>query len=75
MRFCDLADLLRRELGRDQAERVCTLICREASGEKIYVPQRTDRPQVLPTDTPKTVQRRHGVSRSTAYNWVSSWRK
>jgi len=74
MKFADLADLIRRELPHEQAERLCRAICREAAGEQIYIPARHGEPEILPSDTPKTVQKRYGVSRQTAYNWVNKWR-
>ena len=74
MRFADLAEILRRELGHDLAARACRILCREAAGESVYIPSRADPPEILPTDTPRRVAERYGVPRSTAHNWVNRWR-
>jgi hypothetical protein len=74
MTFGELTDLLRRELGTD-AERVLTLLCQECAGESLYIPRRVQRPEILPHDTPQTLQARYRISRATAYNWVNGWRR
>lgn len=74
MTFADLSEILRRELGAD-ADRILTTICRECAGETLYVPRRAARPEVRPTDTPASLQARHGVSRRTAYSWVRDWQR
>lgn len=72
-------DDLRHRLEREPEltpEAVVTLIASEWGGERLYIPRRAkQRPEIQPTDTPQTIQRRHGVSRSTAYNWARSWRR
>lgn len=75
MRFTELSDIIRREVGEDMARRVCRAICRESAGEQVYIPRRAERPIPELSDTVSSLQKSHGVSRSTAYNWVSSWRK
>lgn len=71
-------DDLRRRLEREPTltpEAVVTVIAAEWGGERVYVPRRAARPEVSATDTPQTIQRRHGVARSTAYSWVQRWRR
>lgn len=74
MRFLELAEILRRELGPDLGPRVCQIICRQAPGESIYIPSRDGPPEILPTDTPQRIVERYGVTKRTAYNWVNRWR-
>ncbi|AHF05512.1 hypothetical protein MARPU_09565 [Marichromatium purpuratum 984] len=74
MTFAELAEILHRELGAD-ADRVLTLICHECAGESLYIPRRARRPEILPHDTPQTLQARYQVSRATAYSWVNNWRR
>ena len=74
MKFSALAEILKRELGPDLGARACRILCREAAGESVYIPARAEPPEILPTDTPKRVQERYSVARSTAHNWVSRWR-
>lgn len=70
---------LRRQLEEEQVltpEVVTEVIRRNWGGERLYIPhRRQEPPQVLPTDTPKSLQRRYGISRSTAYGWISRWRR
>jgi hypothetical protein len=71
-------DDLSKRLAREpelSPERVVELIAREWGGQRVYVPRRVGRPEILPTDTPATVQRRYGVPRSTAHAWVQRWRR
>ena len=75
MKFADMAEIIRQEIGEELTEKVCQALCRYAHHEQVYIPSKPNKPQVKPSDTPKDIQKRHGVSRSTAYNWVSSWRK
>lgn len=68
---------LRRVLEEEQdltPERVCKILAERWGGERPYIARRVERQQIDPLDTPKTVARKHGVSRSTAYNWVKMWR-
>jgi hypothetical protein len=74
MRFCDLADILTRVIGDEAAAKACEAICREASGETIYIPARPGAPQVLPTETPREIATRYQVTVRTARNWVSRWK-
>ena len=74
MRFADLADIVRAELGPHAADRLLQRICAEAAGEQVYIPSRHAPPKIEPTDTPKAVQARYKVSRTTAHNWVARWR-
>lgn len=74
MRFADLAEILRRELGADLAAKACRVLCREAAGESVYIPSREGPPEIRPTDTPKRVAERYGVHRETARNWVNRWK-
>lgn len=74
MRFAELAEILRRELGHDLAAKVSRAICQQAAGESLYIPARAEQPEILPTDTPKRVAERYGVHRETARNWVNRWR-
>lgn len=74
MKFSDLADIIRRHAPAGAADLI-EAICREAAGETLYIPRRPDRPEIRPADTPAQVQARHGVSRSTAYNWVTRWKR
>jgi hypothetical protein len=74
MRFRELTEILRRELGPDLAAQVGRIICAAASGESVYIPARAEQPEILPTDTPRRVAERYGVHRETARNWVNRWR-
>jgi hypothetical protein len=74
MRFAELAEILRRELGSELASKACRVLCQQAAGESVYIPTRAAAPEILPTDTPKRVADRYGVPRSTAANWVNRWR-
>lgn len=75
MRFAELADLITREIGADTADALIAVICRECAGESVYIPQRPGQPEIRPGDTPAVIARRHGVSRRTAYNWVTKHRR
>lgn len=74
VRYSDLVEILEAEIGHDLALRACEALCRAAAGESLYIPRRAERPVILPTDTPKSVQQRYGVSRATSHNWVNRWR-
>jgi hypothetical protein len=75
VKFVELADIIKREVGRDLADKVVEAICSAAAGEAVYIPRRPARPSIEPSDTPTAVARKHNVSRSTAYNWVNRWRR
>jgi hypothetical protein len=70
----DLCVILSREPTLSP-EIVASIIRREWGGERLYVPTRSAPPEILPTDTPKTVQKKYGVPRSTAHAWVTRWRR
>jgi hypothetical protein len=54
---------------------VCRLIAAGWGGCRIYVPKTAEKPVVLPTDTPKTLQLRYNLPRSTAHSWIVRLRK
>ena len=54
---------------------VVQVIQREWRGQSVYVSARPPRPELEPTDTPQTIQRKFGVSRSTSYAWINAWRR
>jgi hypothetical protein len=58
-----------------QAEALCELIAQRLGGSRPYIRRRGVVPEVQPSDTPATIQRRYGVSRSTADRWVHSWKR
>lgn len=70
MTFAKMGEILLRSLGPDIAARACQAISREAAGESLYIPRRASPPEVLPTDTPRRLAAREGVSLSTAYVWL-----
>ena len=74
MRFADLAEILRVELGADLSARACRAICARAAGESVYIPARPEPPEILPSDTPRTVSARYQVHPNTGRNWVNRWR-
>ena len=70
-------DDLRERLAKEKAltpERVVEIIAAEYGGDRLYIPRRV-KPEVMPGDTPATLQARHGISRSAAYSWVRTWRR
>ncbi len=70
MKFCELRQIIARELGQEQARDLAATICRECSGETVYFPKRPAPPEIGPRDTPKTIQARFHVCRQTAHNWL-----
>lgn len=74
MKFSELMEIVTDSVGQEYAQKLARDVCVRAGGESVYIPK-IPTPVILQTDTVKDVQRRHGVSRSTAYNWVASWRK
>jgi len=74
VRFEDLADIVRREVGESLAIRILRALRRDAGGEQIYIPQKEPPPEVTPRDTVHGLRERHRISRSTAYNWVNRWK-
>ena len=75
MKFSELADIVRRTVDHSTAERVLDAICHEAQGEQVYIPRSARKPEITPNDTVKDIRRKYGVSRSTAYSWVSAWKR
>lgn len=75
MTLRELSEILARELGAEVAERALGVLVSHAAGETLYIPRRARPPDVSPADTPADLQRRYRVSRSTAYSWVSAWRR
>lgn len=75
MTLDEVAVILERALGQDQARVALEAICREAAGESLYIPRRAARPEIRPSDTPQALQKKYGISRTTAYNWVNNWRR
>ena len=75
MTLSDLRALLAPHLGESETERVLELMVRLCPGDEIYIPRRARAPDIRPDDTPAAVQRRYNVSRATAYNWVSAYRR
>ena len=70
MTFAELGAILSRALGPDIGARACRAICQQAAGESVYITFRAGPPEILPTDTPKRLAERYGVSLSTAYAWL-----
>lgn len=73
MTLSDLVDALAAELGRQEAERLAAALARVAPGETVYVCRRIP-PEIRPTDTPRSLRERFGLSRSTAYAWLRAYR-
>jgi hypothetical protein len=69
----ELREILEREPGPLSAERVVELVCQHFGGQRVYVTQRP-KPEISHKDTPRTIQRRYNVSRSTAHSWLCRWR-
>ena len=68
----DLEQIIREECG-DHAPRVLSRIRIICGGMRLYVPAKQPM-EVTQKDTPKTLQAKYGVSRSTAYNWLNKYR-
>ena len=75
MRFTELLECLRRELGPDLASRAAHAIRLNAGGERIHVPTRAPRVEVRPSDTPERLALRAGISKRSAYRWLNQARK
>jgi hypothetical protein len=73
--LAELRALLVPELGEQQTDRVLELMVRLCPGDEVYIPKRARAPEIRPEDTPAAIQRRYNVSRATAYNWVSAYRR
>jgi hypothetical protein len=66
---------LQTELDEQTVYRVLACLVKTCGGERVYIPVKLDPPKpVLPTDTPKTVQQRLNVSRSTSYRLLNRHR-
>lgn len=72
-------DDLHRELipivGKQKSTVVCKLIASRFGGDNVYIPQKFMLVEITHQDTPKTIQRRYGVSRSTANTWINQWKQ
>lgn len=75
MTLDDLRALLLPAMGEELTERTLDALVRLAPGETLYVSKRIRAPEIGPRDTAETVRLRYGVSRATAYNWVSAYRR
>ena len=76
MKYAELVEIICAEIGDDAGHALCAAICRRAARERLYIPDKHEPPPVIaPNDTPAVVARRHGIARSTAYNWVNRWRR
>lgn len=71
--FDDLCEILREEFGSAVAEKVVQRIRDALGSQRLYVPSKP-RPDVNSRDTVKTIRKKHGVARSTAYNWINRYR-
>lgn len=71
--YDDLVRILCEECGDPLADRIARRIRALLGSQSIYVPSR-GAPDVTRKDTVETIRKRHGVSRSTAYNWLNKYR-
>lgn len=74
MTLTDLSNLLARELGPQTAARAVVALCREAAGERLYIPRHPAPPEILPSDTVSSIRARYSISRRTAYHWIAARR-
>jgi len=73
--FDTMIEALKTELDEATANKVLHLLVKTCGGERVYIPVKAVVAQpVLPTDTPKSLQKRLGCSRRTAYNRLSRHR-
>lgn len=73
--FDSMIEALKAELDEATAYKVLDCLVKTCGGERVYIPVKNTAPQpVLPTDTPKSLQKRLGCSRRTAYNKLSRHR-
>lgn len=75
--FRELLPLLRTAADADglTPERVCEILATHYGGTRPHIGKRWQQPEISPRDTPATVQRKYGVPRSTAHNWVQRWKR
>ena len=69
----DICQVIEDECGKDVAHRVVLKLRKRVGGLRIYIPSRPS-PKVTHKDTPQTLQKKHGISRATAYNWLNKYR-
>jgi hypothetical protein len=62
-----IMQILEAELGKPVAIKIANLIKKRLPKERVYIPARMD-VEIDIKDTPKTIQKKTGVSRATAYN-------
>lgn len=73
--FDEVVEVLKAELDEQTVYRVLTCLVKTCGGERVYIPVKFDSPKpIAPTDTPKTVQQRLNVSRSTSYRLLNRHR-
>jgi hypothetical protein len=68
--FRQLMQIVEREIGSAESARVAEAICRDAAGERIYIPERPGPPIIAAGASPVEVARQFGVHRNTASAWV-----
>ncbi len=69
----EVVAILCDECGKVVAEKVVLRVRKMYGGNSIYIPSKPT-PQVEPVDTPTSLRKKHGISRSTAYNWLNKYR-
>lgn len=69
----DIYERLRGE-GALTPERVVEILRAEWGGTRQYIGGKPPKPSISAHDTPSSVQQKHKIPRSTAYNWVSRWK-
>ena len=73
--FDTMIEALKNELDEGTVHKVLSCLVRTCGGERIYIPVKVAEPEpVLPTDTPKTIQQRLGVSRRSSYRMLNRHR-
>lgn len=74
--FDQVLSILREEVGDAAARRVAVRLCAAFAGDRVYFPIRLKLEPVTvePTDVPRTVQQKTGVSRTTAWRMVKKFR-
>lgn len=73
--FRELREILDQEPGLLTRDRVCELLAQHFGGTRPHIGKQWQEPDITHRDTPETILRRHSVSRRTAYNWVSGWKR
>lgn len=59
--------ILESELGKPVAVKIANMIKKRLPKERVYIPAKID-VEIDIKDTPKTIQKKTGVSRATSYN-------